>query len=86
MESDFQQKAEKVSIHGLLRALTKPPKKSVLVCLVSIHGLLRALTVCGTLLVHDRSGFNPRALTSPDGEEMEKDGILEFQSTGSYEP
>ena len=37
--------AFKVSIHGLLRALTSRPLVIGQECEVSIHGLLRALTV-----------------------------------------
>ena len=52
---------------------------------VSIHGLLRALTE-NLEAVTVATGFNPRALTSPDNkvEDVTLDG--EFQSTGSYEP
>ena len=55
-----------VSIHGLLRALTKVFLSKYRITLVSIHGLLRALT----WYIETASkviGFNPRALTSPDG-------------------
>ena len=54
-----------VSIHGLLRALTRGSFLGVQNIKVSIHGLLRALTVIEGTVIFIRS-FNPRALTSPD--------------------
>ena len=57
----------KVSIHGLLRALTKKFGIQCKFYSVSIHGLLRALTMEAMSMQIDLGSFNPRALTSPDG-------------------
>ena len=59
-----------VSIRGLLRALTIDQNKKHSEESVSIRGLLRALTGYGGISIRSPS-FNPRALTSPDGETPE---------------